>query len=62
MKIVGLSSYFHVMEEFMSVGVEVFMPKQIKLVIIGLMIQEVVDRTSLACHEWSSAIWPALLE
>jgi YesN/AraC family two-component response regulator len=43
-KIVGLSTDDNAQEVFMSVGVDVFVLKPIKLAVLGAMIQEVINK------------------
>uniref|UniRef100_A0ACD5UQG5 Uncharacterized protein n=1 Tax=Avena sativa TaxID=4498 RepID=A0ACD5UQG5_AVESA len=43
-KILGLSTNNNAQEMFMSVGADVFVPKPMKLYVLGAMIQEVINK------------------
>uniref|UniRef100_A0ACD5YAB9 Uncharacterized protein n=1 Tax=Avena sativa TaxID=4498 RepID=A0ACD5YAB9_AVESA len=43
-KIIGLSANNNVQEVFMTAGVDVFVPKPLKIDVLGAMIQEVINK------------------
>uniref|UniRef100_A0ACD5WRZ6 Uncharacterized protein n=1 Tax=Avena sativa TaxID=4498 RepID=A0ACD5WRZ6_AVESA len=47
-KIIGISSNNNVREVFMTAGVDVFIPKPLKIDVLGAMIQEVINKKNNA--------------